>query len=55
MPRQKISIYLHNVVGCLKFLMDHSRFWHNQIYKSFFVFNKNENIVYNKMHTDKWC
>lgn len=50
---QKISIYLQNVVSYLKFLMGQPGFQHNQIYKSYYIFNQSENRVYNEMYTNK--
>ena len=54
MVGQKISIHLQNVIGYLEFLMGHPSFWHNPIYKPFFVFNQNEYQVYNEMYTGEW-
>ena len=52
--RQKAAIYSQNVVGCLKFLMRHPGFWHNQTFEPSCVYNENEKQVYNKMYTSKW-
>ena len=54
MAGQKISIHLQNVIRCLKFLMSHAGFWHNQTYKPSCVFNENEHRVYNEIYTNKW-
>ena len=54
MAEQKIVIYLQNVMSCLKFLMIHPSFCHNQKYKLFSIYNKNEQQVYNKMYTSEW-
>ena len=54
MAKQEIAIDLQNVIGSLKFLIAHLGFWHNQIYKSFYIYNENEQQVYNKMHTGEW-
>ncbi len=54
MARREISIYLQNMIRCLKFLMGHPDFRHNQTYEPFHVLNKNEHEVYNKMHIGKW-
>ena len=51
MARQEISIHSQNVIECLKFLIDHLGFQHNQTYEHFCVFNENKHQVYNKMHT----
>lgn len=53
MARQEIAIYSQNVVRCLKFLMRHPSFQHNQIYELFRIFNKNEQQVCNELHTDE--
>ena len=42
MARQKISIHLQNVIGCLEFLMSHPGFRHNQTYEPSCVYNENE-------------
>ena len=42
MAKREIAIYLQNFVGCLKFLMRHPSFWHNQTFEPFYVYNKNE-------------
>ena len=42
MARQEIAIHLQNVMGCLKFLMAHLDFWHNQTYEPSRIYNKNE-------------
>ena len=49
--RWDILIYLQNVIGCLKFLIDHPGFWHNQNYEPSYIFNENKYQVYNKIHT----
>ena len=54
MARREIAIHLRNVVGCLKSLMRHPGFWHNQTFKPSCVYNKNEEQVYNEMHTGEW-
>ncbi len=52
--RQEIAIHSRNVVGCLKFLMGHPGFWHNQIYEPSRIYNENERRVYNEIHTGEW-
>ena len=54
MARREISIHLQNLIGCLKFLMGHPGFRHNQTYKPSCVYNENEHRVYNEMHTGEW-
>ena len=54
MARREIAIHLRNVVGCLEFLMKHPGFRHNQTFEPSYVYNENEERVYNKMHTGKW-
>ena len=51
--RQEIAIYLRNMAGCLKFLIKHPGFWHNQTFEPSRIYNENEEQVYIKMHTDK--
>ena len=51
MARQEIAIYSRNVMRCLKFLMRHPGFWHNQTFEPFCVYNDNDERVYNEMHT----
>ena len=41
------------MIICLKFLMSHTNFQHNQIYEHLYVFNENEYQVYNKIYTSK--
>ena len=41
------------MIGYPKFLMKYPGFWHNQIYKSSYIYNKNNLQVYNKMHMNK--
>ena len=53
MARQEIAIHSQNVMGCLKFLMKHPGFWHNQTFEPSCIYNENEERVYNKMHTSK--
>ncbi len=52
--RQEIAIHSQNIVGCLKFFMEHPGFLHNQIYELSCIYNKNDLQIYNKMHTGKW-
>ena len=52
--RQKIAIHLQNVMGCLKFLMAHPGFWHNQTYGLFCIYNENKQQIYNEMYTNEW-
>lgn len=54
MAKQEISIYLQNMVRCLKFLMRYSGLQNNQLYEPFYVYNENEEQVYNEMHTGNW-
>lgn len=54
MDEHEIAIHLQNVIGYLEFLIRHLGFWHNQIYKFSLIYNKNEDQIYNKMHTGKW-
>ena len=54
MARQKIAIYLQNMVGCIEFLRRYPDFWHNQTFELFCVYNKNEEQVYNEIHTGEW-
>ena len=54
MAGQKIAIHLRNVMRCLEFLMKHPGFRHNQTFEPSYVYNENEERVYNKMHTGKW-
>lgn len=42
MIRQKIVIYTQNIIGYFKFLIEHPGFWHNKMYKPFYIFNENE-------------
>ena len=51
---QEIAIQLRNVLSCIKFLMGHPGFQHNQTYRPFCVYNQNEDRVYNEMHTRDW-
>ena len=51
---QEIAIESQNVLSCIKFLMGHSDFQHNQTYKPYCVYNQNEDQVYNEMHTGDW-
>lgn len=53
MAKQKIAIHLQNVIKYLEFLIKHPSFWYNQIYKPLYVYNENENRVYNKMYNGK--
>ena len=53
MARQEVAIYLQNVVQYLEFLMRHLNFWYNQTFEPSRVYNKNEEQVYNEMHTGK--
>ena len=53
MTEQKIAIYLQNVMEYLKFLIKYPGFLHNQRYELSHIYNKNEDRVYNKMHTGK--
>ena len=39
---------------CLKFLIRHPGFWHNQTFEPSRVYNENEEQIYNEMHTGKW-
>ena len=41
-------------MGCLKFLIGHLGFWHNQTYEPSCVYNENEHRVYNEMHIGEW-
>ena len=52
--RQKIAIQSQNVLSCIKFLIEHPGFQHNQTYEPCHVYNQNGNRVYNKMHTGDW-
>ena len=54
MTGQEIAIYLQNVIGYLEFLMAYADFWHNQTYEPSCIYNKNEQRVYNEMHTSEW-
>ena len=54
MAKQKIAIYLQNIVRYLKIFMRHPGFWYNQTFEPSHIYNKNEERVYNKMHTGKW-
>ena len=51
---QEITIYLQNKVGCLHFLIAYLSFGCNKTYEPPCIYNKNEQQVYNKMHTGKW-
>lgn len=51
--RQEIRIHSQNVMGCLKFLIRYPGFWYNQTYEPFYVYNENEDRVYNEIYTDK--
>ena len=51
---QEIAIYSKNVMGCLKFLMVHPNFWHNQTYEPSYIYNENEQQVYNEIYTGEW-
>lgn len=50
---QKIEIHLRNVIKCQKFLIRPPGFWHNQIYESSYIYNENEDQVYNEIDTGK--
>ena len=54
MAGREISIHSQNVIRCLKFLMGHLGFWHNQTYEPFCVYNENEHQAYNEIHTGEW-
>ena len=54
MAKQKITIYLQNVMKYLKFLMRYPSFWHNKNFKPFCIYNENKKQVYNKIYTNKW-
>ena len=51
---QEITIQSQNVLSCIKFLMGHPSFQHNQTYEPCRVYNQNEDRVYNEMHTGNW-
>ena len=51
--RREIAIHLQNMVGCLKFLMRHPGFWHNQTFEPSYIYNENEKRVYNEMYTGR--
>ena len=51
---QEITIYLRNMLNCLKFLMGHPDFQLNQTYKPSRIYNKNEQQVYKEMHISEW-
>ena len=51
MAEQEIVIYLRNMIGCFEFLMADPVFWHNQTYKPCYIYNRDEQKVYNKMLT----
>ena len=40
--RQKVPIYLQNMVSCFKILIEHPSFWHNQTYEPSRIYNENE-------------
>lgn len=54
MAEQEVAINLRNVIGCLKFLVKHPGFCHNQTYKPSYIYNENKDQVYNEMHIGKW-
>ena len=51
---QEIAIQSRNVLSCIKFLMGHPGFQHNQTYEPCRVYNQNGDRVYNEMHTGDW-
>ena len=42
MAGQKIAIHLQNMINYFKFLLKYPGFWHNQIYKLSYLYNKNK-------------
>lgn len=53
MAGQQIATHLRNLIGCLEFFIGHPGFWHNHTYESSCIYNKNDQQVYNKMHTNE--
>lgn len=53
MTRQKIAIYLQNVMKYLEFLIKYLGFWYKQIYESSYIYNEYKNQVYNKIYIGK--
>ena len=53
MAKREITIHLQNVIECLEFLIRHPGSWYNQTFEPSYVYNKNEERVYNKMHIGK--
>ena len=42
------------MVRCLKLLIKHPSFWYNQIFEPFYIYNDNEEQIYNEIHISKW-
>ena len=54
MVGREILIYAQNLIKCLEFLIGHPGLWHNQTYKPFYRYNKNEHQIYNEIYIGKW-
>lgn len=43
------------MVSSVKFLMVYPNIQYNQIYKLYYIYNQNDNQVYNEIYTDNLC
>lgn len=51
---QNLSIQSRNMINCLGFFMGHLGIQENQIYQSSYIYNQNDDWVYNEMHRGNW-
>lgn len=52
MVGQNSIIQSRNMIDCLGFFMRHPRFLQNPIYQPLYIYNQNEDQVYNEIYTE---
>lgn len=53
MVRKEILIYFENMIKYFKFSINHLGFQPNKTYKPFYIFNKNDHQIFNKIYIGK--